>query len=375
LKKKEIMLVDLEERTISLLKAGFHVTNYSDQHEAFMALKYRIMIGLKLPDLTISRGDLFVSKSFGKFIEWLLTNSRNIPMIVLDHSSSSLKRIQARKLGVAEYLEFAVTTTDLVRQINRLTQNPKSQKLHHTVLSSDIPLGKRIFDIVVSSFLLLMLAPLFILVMIAIRMNSKGPIFYWHLRVGTGYLIFKFHKFRSMRVNADQQLRGLESKNQYANSEDEHVQQNKTNSTLLIADDEVIPEEEHTYTIQKEKKQSFKKFKNDPRITRVGKFIRNTSIDELPQLFNVLVGDMSIVGNRPLPLYEAEKLTDDKWSERFMAPAGITGLWQVTKRGKSKVSDDSRKALDIEYARKHNFWMDLKILLKTPLAAFQHENV
>ena len=98
-------------------------------------------------------------------------------------------------------------------------------------------------------------------------------------------------------------------------------------------------------------------------------------MDELPQLFNVLIGDMSIVGNRPLPLYEAEKLTDDSWSERFMAPAGITGLWQVTERGKANTSDDSRKRLDIQYARTYNFWMDIKILIKTPLAAFQHENV
>ncbi|MEO0334303.1 MAG: sugar transferase, partial [Bacteroidota bacterium] len=110
-------------------------------------------------------------------------------------------------------------------------------------------------------------------------------------------------------------------------------------------------------------------------ITRVGKIIRNTSIDELPQLFNVLRGDMSLVGNRPLPLYEAEKLTSDDLAKRFMAPAGITGLWQVTERGKSNTSEESRKKLDIEYAEKYSFWLDMKILLKTPLAAFQQENV
>jgi len=88
-----------------------------------------------------------------------------------------------------------------------------------------------------------------------------------------------------------------------------------------------------------------------------------------------LLGDMSIVGNRPLPLYEAEKLTDDLWTERFMAPAGITGLWQVTERGKSNTTEDSRKMLDIVYARTYTFWGDIKILLKTPLAALQQENV
>ena len=120
---------------------------------------------------------------------------------------------------------------------------------------------------------------------------------------------------------------------------------------------------------------SFFKSKDDPRITRVGKFIRNTSIDELPQLFNVLRGEMSLVGNRPLPLYEAEKLTEDRYIQRFMAPAGITGYWQVTDRGKAAVSGEARKLKDVLYAQKRNFFFDIWILLKTPLAAIQKENV
>ena len=115
--------------------------------------------------------------------------------------------------------------------------------------------------------------------------------------------------------------------------------------------------------------------KNDPRITKVGRFIRKTSIDELPQLINVLRGEMSLVGNRPLPLYEAEKITEDRFIERFMAPAGITGYWQVTDRGKDDVSGVRRKMRDVFYARKHTFLLDLWILLKTPLAAIQKENV
>ncbi|MEO7531733.1 MAG: sugar transferase, partial [Sediminibacterium sp.] len=120
---------------------------------------------------------------------------------------------------------------------------------------------------------------------------------------------------------------------------------------------------------------AFLKFKDDPRITRAGKFIRNTSIDELPQLWNVIIGDMSIVGNRPLPLYEAEKLTTDKYAPRFMAPAGITGLWQVEKRGKGEMSEDERLILDNIYAANFNLWYDLKLILKTIPALFQKENV
>jgi lipopolysaccharide/colanic/teichoic acid biosynthesis glycosyltransferase len=104
--------------------------------------------------------------------------------------------------------------------------------------------------------------------------------------------------------------------------------------------------------------------------------LRNTSIDELPQLFNVLIGDMSLVGNRPLPLYEAEKLTNDQSAARFLAPAGITGLWQVSKRGsKGGMSADERKALDVQYARNYSLKSDLTILLKTVPALFQQENV
>jgi lipopolysaccharide/colanic/teichoic acid biosynthesis glycosyltransferase len=142
---------------------------------------------------------------------------------------------------------------------------------------------------------------------------------------------------------------------------------------------------DHWFNTQKkevsETKSAFVKIKDDPRITRVGKFIRNTSIDELPQLINVLKGDMSIVGNRPLPVYEAELLTEDALSKRFLAPAGITGLWQVELRGKGGVmSEDERKRLDNEYADhfkdgNYSFWYDLKLILRTIPAMFQKDSV
>ena len=122
-------------------------------------------------------------------------------------------------------------------------------------------------------------------------------------------------------------------------------------------------------------KASFLKVANDPRITPVGHFLRNTSLDELPQLFNVVKGDMSLVGNRPLPLYEAETLTNDDDAERFLAPAGITGLWQVTERGRADVSEARRKALDNEYARVRSFWYDLTLLYRTLPASVQRVNV
>ena len=145
---------------------------------------------------------------------------------------------------------------------------------------------------------------------------------------------------------------------------------------LLISDDFVISEEDYIHKKSKEKSNAFVKLENDPRITKIGRFIRKYSIDELPQLINILKGDMSIVGNRPLPLYEAELLTSDEHIDRFMGPAGLTGLWQVEKRGEAgKLSAEERKQLDIQYAKNFSFGLDIKIILKTVTAFIQKENV
>ena len=145
---------------------------------------------------------------------------------------------------------------------------------------------------------------------------------------------------------------------------------------MLVGDDFLVAESEFNKQKDESINNAFVKIENDPRITRVGRFIRKYSIDELPQLFNILRGDMSIVGNRPLPLYEAEKLTDDNCIDRFMAPAGLTGLWQVEKRGKGgAMSAEERKQLDIIYGQTYNFAMDMKIILRTLTAFVQKDDV
>jgi lipopolysaccharide/colanic/teichoic acid biosynthesis glycosyltransferase len=231
---------------------------------------------------------------------------------------------------------------------------------------------KRIIDIVGALTILTILSPLFIVVAILIKLESKGAVFYTSKRVGRFYKEFGFYKFRSMRQDADHLLKSMTFTNQY-DSEDKKEYVGTPDAELLMCDDGLI--NEMAWLMEKEAAQTFIKINNDPRITRVGKFIRSTSIDELPQLFNVLKGDMSLVGNRPLPLYEAEQLTKDEEIARFFAPAGITGLWQVTDRGKANVSAKSRKRLDVEYAEKCSLWLDMWILFKTPVAALQQENV
>jgi len=201
--------------------------------------------------------------------------------------------------------------------------------------------SKRLFDILISSFALLTLSPLMLLIALAIVIESRGPVFYISKRAGRGYRIFKFYKFRTMVNGADKKVKDLAHLNQY--------------------DENGGP--------------VFFKINNDPRVTRVGKFLRNTSLDELPQLLNVLLGDMSLVGNRPLPLYEAAKLTTDDYAARFMAPAGITGLWQVKKRGTKEMSVEERISIDIDYADRCSFYTDLWIIVNTPSALLQKENV
>ena len=244
-----------------------------------------------------------------------------------------------------------------------------------------LPVWKRAFDIVFASISLLFLSPLFAMVALLIRIESKGKVFYAAKRVGTGFRVFDFYKFRSMYTGADKKLAALMTENQYAGKQAEASEhpvrmESSSGDTLLMHEEEMIGEQE--YLEQKRVKQDAPFFKvvNDPRITKVGRFIRNTSIDELPQLLNILKGDMSVVGNRPLPLYEAEMLTSDQWAQRFLAPAGLTGLWQISKRAKAgSMSSDERKQLDIDYAAGYSFLGDVSIILKTFPALLQHENV
>lgn len=275
-----------------------------------------------------------------------------------------------------ENLLMTLTFLPKIRQYSTINiqSNPRRFKL---------PWWKRIFDILFSGMAIICLSPLLIVTALAIRIESKGPIIYKSKRVGSNYDIFDFLKFRSMYVDADKRLKEFEVLNQYREEPQEQQAPKEMipgcspiDETLLVADDFITTEQQLLKNRRKQQKNAFIKFENDPRITKVGRIIRKYSIDELPQLVNILKGDMSIVGNRPLPLYEAELLTTDEYIERFMAPAGLTGLWQVEKRGdQGALSAEERKQLDIKYARNFSFGNDIKIICKTFTAFVQKENV
>ena len=310
-------------------------------------------------------------------------------VVLVTNGLSKEESMSYLKCGINDTIQPDITTEDLINKIALIKKRQellyandrkKKKEVKHFVL----PVWKRTFDIIFASIALIVLSPLFIIIAIAIRLESKGSIIYKSKRVGTNYTIFDFLKFRSMFIDADKSLKEYSSQNQYKDDkENESHAQGITqedlgnlmigdNGVMLISDDFVIPETEFSNLRNSEQSNAFVKIEKDPRVTKVGRILRKFSLDELPQLFNILKGDMSVVGNRPLPLYEAELLTNDDSIDRFMAPAGLTGLWQVEKRGDSgKLSAQERKELDLRYGKEFSFWYDIKIIFKTLTAFIQ----
>lgn len=213
---------------------------------------------------------------------------------------------------------------------------------------------KRGVDAVASAILLLAFAPLMAVIAILVKLDSSGPVFFKQERVGSqprlrnGRVVwervtFECYKFRSMHQNSDS-ARHKAFFEAFVKNDEQAMRE-------LAGDDDDA---------------SLKfKMKKDPRITRVGAFLRKTSLDELPQLWNILRGDMSLVGPRPAIPYEVEMYAPE-FLERLNAKQGLTGLWQV--KGRSAMSFEDTMELDVWYARNKNFWLDIKILLETPLA-------
>ena len=218
-----------------------------------------------------------------------------------------------------------------------LLQGDGSQRISRAI--------KRAMDIFGSTMALILLSPVLILISVFIKLTSKGPILFKQKRVGQYGRRFTFLKFRSMYLNSDSKIH------------EDYVKD-------FIAGNAGPPEPEKSLSV-------LYKMKDDPRVTRLGGFLRKTSLDELPQFINVLKGDMSLVGPRPPVAYEFEAY--DRWhtSRLLEAKPGITGLWQV--HGRSRTTFDDMVRLDLRYARTCSLWLDLKILLKTPRAVFSGE--
>lgn len=338
-------------------------------------------------------------------ISYITKKCKTIYIILLTEAIPDEERKAYQKCGINDTLSVDASITEINKKIQFISDRENvmfdSEAPKYKILKFKIPLWKRAFDIFFSLLGIIILSPVFIATAIAIKLESKGPVIFKSKRVGTNYTIFDFLKFRSMYTDAEQRLKEIaKTSNQYALDKPEgsfvasslplgdEAEKNVSainmgaemmisdDEVMLVGDDYVVSETEFNREKEEDNNNAFVKIENDPRVTKVGKFIRKYSIDELPQLFNILRGDMSIVGNRPLPLYEAEKLTADANIDRFMAPAGLTGLWQVEERGKGgNMSAEERKQLDIYYGRNYNFLMDMKIIFRTLTAFIQKDNV
>ena len=322
--------------------------------------------------------------------------NKGLIFILLAHNPDVLLKKKSLATGIHGFLNKPVNSKLVYERITYL-KNYKPARLIDEVKAIDTfvrpyrtPFAKRTFDVLVSVIAIVLFSPVLIFTAIAICIESKGPAIYKSKRVGANYKTFNFFKFRSMYPDADKRL--FDKKGKFV-KEMANLNQYEDHELLVCPKCALLPEGElcrphkayycdgericEDLFIKRQKaKKVFVKIQNDPRVTKVGRFIRNTSIDELPQLFNVLKGDMSIVGNRPLPVYEAHALTKEHWSRRFRAAAGLTGLWQVELRGcGGYMSEDERFELDNEYARENSFWGDLRLLMRTIPVLFQKTNV
>ncbi len=249
-------------------------------------------------------------------------------------------------VDVQEYIDICLDMGVSVRVIVKLYQAHGAQRYvssvgtypvvtYHRVCLDDASRAlKRIVDIVGSLIGIILFSPIMLVTAIAIKLDSKGPVIFKQKRAGVNGNIFMMYKFRSMCVDAEE----LKAKLQ---------EQNEVKDGMMF------------------------KIKEDPRITKVGKFIRKTSIDELPQFFNVLFGSMSLVGTRPPTLDEVEKYERSHWRRMSIKP-GITGMWQVS--GRSQITDfDKIVELDTEYIDKWSIWLDFKIMIKTAFSLLQRK--
>ena len=349
--KKDYMLLigkNCAPYCAGLVHHNYSAISFTSFNKAYQWLCYKIMNNELLPFAILCDIDLPDENVFELFKQIKKNNYlKSVPFLLITDKEKIKDKRKAVKAGFDDLYNNNTNLNDILERIHffkkyRIKENVYPKGLHqypNRILSL-----KRLFDILFSLVALIIHAPIFLVVMVLIKLDSRGPIFYISKRAGSGYKVFNFYKFRTMKVGSDKQLSELTHLNQYTNG-------NGNGKSVFV------------------------KLQNDPRITKLGKFLRNSSLDELPQLLNILKGDMSVVGNRPLPLYEAMQLTTDQWALRFIAPAGLTGLWQITKRGKKDMSEEERISLDCSYAKDRSFFKDLKIILKTIPAMVQKEEV
>lgn len=306
--------------------------NYSNELRKivnkFMSHEYGINVLGYLSDDDVNYGDINRLGSIDDFDD--VVEKYSIKTIFITSKIDSVDEIINKCLSkyICVYsVNGSINMTNYPMEIEIIDDMP-ILKLKEVFIGGPEGHVKRLIDFILSFIAIIILSPLFIILAILIKIDSKGPVFFVQDRIGLNGKLFKAYKFRTMILNAEE---------------------------ILLKWLEENPEIRDEYLINH-------KLKDDPRITRMGKFLRKTSLDELPQLFNVLKGDMSLVGPRP---YLVRELNDVSSYAKYLwrVPPGITGLWQIS--GRNDVDFEGRLKMDMQYISNWNIWLDLNILFKT----------
>lgn len=309
--------LEFARKLISLPELGYHIAGFIDQDwhgsEEFRRSGYSLV------------------SDFGNFPNFLRTSVVDEVVLALPfrsmHEDASRIAALCEEQGITVRVIANLFDSKGARASAEGSENDSDSLIIYSRSSvEEWPIvAKRIIDFIISGLVITSLFPLLLVVSVLIKVATPGPVFFVQKRVGLNKRHFNVYKFRTMVVDAERRMSELERLNEVSGP--------------------------------------VFKIKNDPRMTPIGKFLRKTSIDELPQLFNVLKGDMSLVGPRPLPLRDYEGFNKDYQRRRFSVKPGITCLWQV--RGRSSVPFEKWMELDLEYIDKWTLWLDCQILLRT----------
>jgi exopolysaccharide biosynthesis polyprenyl glycosylphosphotransferase len=313
--------MEFARRLISRPELGYRITGFVDQDwngmEAFL------------------RSGNVLASDFGGFPQFLRKSVVDEVIVALPfrtmHAQASQIATLCEEQGITVRVLSSVLDLKAARDFSEELEDD-SLITHSSGFVEGWPIfAKRILDFTISSIMIALLSPVLLLVAILIKLTSPGPILFVQKRIGLNKRRFNTYKFRTMVVDAEKRMREIE-----------HL--NEISGPVF-------------------------KIRNDPRITPIGRFLRRASIDELPQLFNVLIGDMSLVGPRPLPVRDYEGFNKDWQRRRFSVRPGITCLWQV--RGRSSIPFEKWMELDLQYIDRWSLWLDFEILLRTIPAVFR----
>lgn len=287
-----------------------------------------------------------------------------VPFLLLDDKKDpKLDEKAIQKKIDAVYIRPVIVealVNHILTLIHDKSLNNTSDKKTTFPTSYITPFLKRAIDIITASLILLIISPFLLIFAIAIRLESKGRVYYISKRVGSGYKLFDFYQLRTMYNSSGRRLKEITQLNQFIKeASGSHTDKNVRHHT---SDPVQAMNEKNT--------SAFMKYEEDPRITKVGRVLIKLHFDELPQLINVIKGDLSIVGNRPLKIYDAELLLPEDLIHRMQGPAGVTGLWKLkSKRRLKRMSSEERRSLDNKYykiaIRKFSVWSDLWIITRT----------